>query len=507
MTYAILVSLKKIPTIPEKNNENWNFPVFSTLEGFMQFKIIALLSLTFFPSLTYASCECVANVGEQKLLGKTVQNVDVCKSEIVEEIYHQFKLGLNCQNQKVVEASWSCGTKNIELKKFECELFSEMHTTQTNLVLVNSLSGILNQGVVPEVCEAEDETDKPKFDPNYTSQLTPLGFQINIKNEDELKATAKQLGLSPSEVMDKLKGGAVTLIFTNDNLVTDMGKGKKSNDRGNTHSLLLKIDKTIGSGEYVLTTSYESNLFTQFTNPEKPDYRKDANKVTHVSQYFVEENIAKMTLSKAKSGDAFYWSAGGGLQQLNKDDIDNPIFLSALNQQKAFHDVFIKHQLEKNPGGKIATKIYDNKPKSGSENGFMLEGSFGKQETIGLLSGSRVRTYVDGSFGGRATTASDASFVKGEASVNTDIKITNSNAARFTAGTRANVYMDSQVQTEKFANMGMAGKRFEVGMNYVRPDDNKLAQYQNPLPKDMVRREELAPQRNKFYQIYFKVKW
>lgn len=449
----------------------------------MKFIIPALL----FSTSVLADCLCTNDLFNRD---KAVASVDACKSLIVEELYAAYEDQVLCQTDASIEVNWSCGT-TPQNKKFDCSLFGDMKAAKNNLLLTTSLDTTLKKDFSPAVI-CEDEGIK--------------GLKLSFKDKKDLVTSLEEMGLKGSEVFDKVDNGSFTMILTNDNWITDMGKGGKSNDRGNTHSMLMKFDKNIGKEGYILSLSYESNLFTQFTNPEKPDYKRDAQNITHVSQNFIEENVAKLVLAKAKKGDAYYWEAGGGIHQLNKDDINNPVLFSGLRQQEAFHDAFISYQRKKTPDQRVVTKIYDNIPQSGSETGLMLEGAIGKRLTLDPLSGKRIRTYLDGSVTGRATTVHNASYAGLESSLNTDIRIFNETGLRITAGNRARVYVNSDTTSENFVNVAVANRKFETGVTYTDPS-KKLAFYQNPLPRDMARREELAPGRNKFYQVYFKVKW
>lgn len=447
------------------------------------------LSFIFVSYTVLADCLCEGISNSKLFIQKKARSQDSCKAGIIEELLAEHKQGIFCLSEESIEIKWRCDG-SLSQKKISCDLLRDIVTGEESLILAQSIEGLLTSDYSPQIT-----CDDRKME----------GMSLNFKDKKEFEQSMNDLGLKGSEILDRVNDGTFTLVSTNDNLITDMGHGGKSNDRGNTHALLMKFDKALND-EYFVTISYESNLFTQFTNPEKPNYKKNAQKITHVSQFFIEENLAKLTLSKAKNGDALFGDVGGGVHQLNKDKINNSVIFSALTQQRGFHNLFIDHQQRTNPGQKVVTKVYNNVPQRGSKTGVMLEGALGKRHTVDGLSGDRMRTFLEGSATGRLTSIDNASYAGGEVSANTDIRFFRETTLRLSGGVRSKVYITSQTTNEKFVNVSVGNRKFETGITVTEPD-KKLAGYQNPLPQNMARRDELAPGKNKFYQVYFKVKW
>lgn len=446
------------------------------------------------------ACDCdFISQGRVKYLGKVI-NAESCRGKILDSLYEDFKKGGSCSDK--IEVDWKCSGK-YEKKSFSCSTFADLLDAESTFVATSVAVGTLSASHAL----APDALFCTKEESQYSTVSN--GLILPVASKEELKQIMARIAPKqyPGDIFDKIDNYSVELSLANDNnrVYNALTDTKSSNDKANTHSYSYKIEKKLNDEGYLLEVSWKSDLFTSYTNPRKPDYYKDANNVTHVSQYFIEENLAKIAIKKEKDGDKVFWSVGGGVHELNKDDPDRFIMFSGLTQQQKYHEWKIDNHL-KNGDQKIITKMYNNTPQEGSELSAFIEGSVGKRETIDILSGSRIRTFVEAEAGARLTGIKDASSVSAGGSLNLDVKLIAGTAARLSAGARGTVYANGDRDTEKFIDVTVGTKNVQVGYRYTQ-NDRMLTSYQNPLPQTYVFRKEDGPPKNDSHKIYLRVAW
>lgn len=446
----------------------------------------------------FGSCDCQALQYNSPFFRKKVETIEDCKSELLQKLHENYLEERQCLLEEEVAIRWSCDGVSFEDKTFSCDLFKDLKSFEKGFASVLALT----EPIVPEV-ECEDEPQAP----------TTVGPKIglNFHNSHELKQKLTELQkngaeIPVQEIFDRLNKESVTLTFSNDNLVGTMGKKGTSNDLGNTHAMNLKITKNIGDGTYLMVLDYETSLYTQYTDPANPDYKRLSG-VTYVSQHFIEENISKLIIEKAKKGDAFYWKAGLGVQELNKRDSKGDLLFSAAAQQLAFHDVFIKLQKGSDADKRVITKRYTDVPQDGSESAYFAEGALGKRLTFFEKKSKNFRAFVDATLEARISGVKGASYIARDTSLNANGNLSKNLGLRVTAGKSVKHYTRSPKSSEKYVQVSVGGRRFQQGVRLVQPEQDRLLGYRNPVPQNVSNRDGLAPKRNKTFEFFFKVLW
>lgn len=459
-------------------------------------KTTMVLFLLLFPILVFAN-DCEFQFQDKIVYLADIPDEKTCKEKTIEALFQSYKDGVACGKQW--EVNWKFEGKK-EKKVFECSQFSTFMEAESTMIAT---------AVAKETLGVSYELGKAKLDclEEPPSEVTNK-VSFNVSSKDELKKIVSSLSPSyPGDIFDKIDDYSFQYSLENDNnrLLNNLTNSKGSNDKANTHAYSYVIQKRLGESGYTVEVAWRSQLYTTYTDPNNPDYRKDENKVTHVSQNFIEENLATIAIKKIKDGDKVFWSIGGGVHELNKDDIDRPLLFSGLQQQQRYHKWLINRQIE-NGTPKIITKYYDNVPQGGSDISAVIEGNIGKRETIDMLSGSRVRTFVELDTGARLTGVAGASSASASGSLNLDLKLPAGLATRGTVGMKKTIFSSGDTADEKFAEVTVGSKNVQVGYRFTQ-NSQKLASYQNPLPAEYGNRNEDAPKKNNIHMLFLRVGW
>lgn len=478
----------------------------------------ALIILSLVTSAAYADCLCRSmNMQGYKTFEKQVASADDCKAEILTNMHERFLQARVCVIEKTVDIKWACGTADTELEKkaVDCGLFRDMQAADQNYESFKILDDSFGLNKPLTACsEKQDDNEDHRLtaleaaERRFLPPTPKVGLQF--KNRSELEAALydlknKGLKLNVSNIFDRLKNGSFSMNLQNDNLVTKLGTKGSGSDRGLTHGLSMKMVRNIGDGTYTMILEYDSALYTSYADPVNPDYRK-IDGVTHVSQTLVEENISRMVIAKAKNGDAFYWSAGGGVHEINRSDFDRNMLFSAAKQQIAFHEYFIGLQQKGDVNKNVTTKRYHNVATSGSDYELFVEGNVGKRISLPIKS-RNFRAFIDANVGGRLTGVNGASYASGEVSLNADLRLTGDVALRTTAGRRAKVYITGQKTSEEFIEVTLGSRTFQQGFRIVNQDRGRMPAYLNPVAPDYANRDANAPKASRTYQLFFRVAW
>ncbi len=472
-----------------------------------------LFLLTTFSNLAIGQdCECIGYSGKKQFFQKQTKSEKLCDAELYSWFLNQHAKQKICKgNQDILKIQYTCHRKGEPFKlrnqEYGCQKIDDMFGA-TQVAAAVAYSQVLSdennidptEMIRSDNCEdaiQKSITDKIK-DPAEGKII------LNIKDKADLKNTLGSILVLnkqklPAHILDDIENAAVTFWIHNDNNWFNGGSG--GNDIGNTHGMKLEFTKNLKGTGYQLTISYETNLYTNWSNPANPsaNFRLAPDGGWLVTQFFIEENIAKVMLEKKKQGDAFYWSASGGIHQLNKDDPDGAFGIgSALGSQRWLHSTLNNHQAG-------SARHYDNLPQFGeSEVAPMVEGSIGKRTS--LMTGQDTRVFLKTEGSARLTGVSDASYVGGDTGIFVDRRLIGSSAVRAGFGYQAKVYSDQTTQDSKYFEVIVGTKHLEAGFRYDW-NSGLLPGYQNALPVDFENRDELQQEDQNIWQVYIKGKW
>ncbi len=336
----------------------------------------------------------------------------------------------------------------------------------------------------------------------FTQLLTPM-LRFCLEDENDLEDTYERLTgqVLPVSVFDEIGRGKVEIIFFNDFDFKDPNgpdPAAVSDDVGRTHGMKLSIYKDISSRRsdqrYFINVSYETNLYTNSKEPDIFDhnYRDtlywDNDRGVYISDvYFKEENVFKVLIGKVRSHNAFFWEVGGGFQEINTDDIDRGVILSALGQQKWFH-----RSVNEAYEDEHVFREYNYLKQEESERQFYLEMRAGKDQTLLENGGNRV--FVRYGVFGRASGVKNASHIGGFVNLGYDHEKRGRSfipSMRFQTGIEQLFYKDDNY-AEYFFEIGTTGDNFGTTVKYTVPLSND-PNYLNPLPIDFTNRTQLAP--------------
>ena len=462
-----------------------------------------LLILSFTISSSFARCLCTATVEGKFIFEETVGNKISCKDRIMSANLNALENRSICSNkEKSFDVNWSCAEKGQRVnsqkeESFSCEeLRGMLYAGQLMEAALYTTHLTSAKAVTPKVA------DKVTCDNQTPTPDAPEKIILKAKSKEDLKQSLETIapvkkGLI-SEIFDSVENGSISLHIHNDNGAGELIGIYGGDDVGNTHGVKFTISKALGESGYNITIDYGSTLHTNFTTGSVEEEWEDEEGNRYATQNFIEENIVKLIIEKEAKGEAFYWKAGGGVQQLNKSNSKGALgVFSALGNQNAWHSAFASAI----PG---SARNYTNVAQEDDELGGFVDLKLGKRFTT--HSSDTSHGFIDGSVSGRATGVEDASFVSAEASMNYDFKLNKDKVARASAGVRSRVYVDGSKTHSPYAKVVVAGKQYEVGFKYEFYSGT-VPEYQNALPENFVFREELAAKEDNLWRLYVKYKW
>lgn len=478
---------------------------------------IALFSFfTLLSTSAYASCHCVVKNNGRYFYEAKVDNIQACKTQTQQQALRQFKDNYLCSQMKV-SFSLSCqpaasNELNMDSYSLSCSDLEKMHSAESIMDSVmystkfTSFKSIdPNKLIKNENC-LQDKEHTSKLVESFDIPQEQPKLRIKIHNEQELKELLASVNPQfknslPGDVLDRVNDMSLSIFLRNDNSINDIGQGGNSDDVGDTHGLKLLFSKALDGDGYILDINYESSLYTNFVSPDNKAYTKDADGNYHISQYFIEENIGEIILRKQKSGDAYYWSIGGGIHQLNKSDPSGSLgFMSALGSQTVFHDGL----------NKISTgsaRIYNNVAQDGSESSASVVASAGKRFTIEQSESMRI--FLEAQANAKVTGVKDASYIGAKVAPYLDYQITDKTAARIGAGIETRVYADKKDITAAFVEVAIGNENLEAAFKYEL-SANDSPDYQNALPSKLYGqefRDSFAPAQESTWTIMLRGKY
>jgi hypothetical protein len=325
--------------------------------------------------------------------------------------------------------------------------------------------------------------------------------QLRVQDDTELEEILYDVfdSDSASDIFDKVQNTKIELALVNDFNFTDPNSNdlsKLNDDLGRTHGFAFAITRVLDSleeyGEYLITLSYRSEIFTNSTDPVafQEDYRqmvyRNENNVVTADQYFKEENLLQVIISKAIQKNAYYWKVGLGLHEINADDIDRSSLYSALTQQQAHHTNLNEW------GDRPRYRVYNNLAQHNvSTMGVNIYGEFGYDYTFNETINSRLFTRVG--MMSRLTTIEDASYIGGYSSLVFDYDISDSYfpALRLSGGANIKQFSTGHY-SEAYLSSGLHGKYVGLTLKFSKPL-TRDPHYLNALPVDFQDREALIP--------------
>jgi hypothetical protein len=330
--------------------------------------------------------------------------------------------------------------------------------------------------------------------------ITTSSVHLNINDDAEMERVIDRLfrNGNASEIFDQVKNSKFSMRLINDYNFQNANSGDLSqinDDIGRTHgyriSFVKNIAPMVGEGEYFISITYDSDLYTNSTDPEafQNDYRDmiyySDDGIAHADQYFKEENLFKVMVGKIKSKDAYYWKAGIGFHEINADDTDRGILISGLSQQTSHHEYL-------NSDGPSRREYMSISQPGVSRKSIEIEGELGRDFTLTEDHNSRAwsRMGVNSRISGIENSSYVGTFIK----FGYDYNETRSNipAFRVMAGLNGKRYTDSSTYTESFIEAGLHGKYLGVNLRYVTPL-SKDPGHLNALPSDFGNRDGLIP--------------
>ena len=327
-------------------------------------------------------------------------------------------------------------------------------------------------------------------------------IRVNIGSDEELKETLTNITDEKTaiSIFDRIGEAKIEIRLLNDYDFKDQNSPNVSelnDDIGKTHGTKITVYKNIApidneKDKYYLSISYDTTLYTNSDQPEafQNDYRdviywneKDNHYLADV--YFKEENVFKFLISKIKSQDAFYWSAGAGFHEINADDADRGILLSSITQQAWFHGTI-------NDVNGPTYREYNYMPQDASEQGVLIEGEVGRDFTMYKSKSNRIFTRAG--VNSRLTTIKDASYVGTYIQIGNDYTPSKDSffpAIRILTGLEAKRHV-SDNYAEGYIEVGVQGEYIGTKFRYTMPFTNDPG-YLNPLPNDFENRGNLNP--------------
>ena len=462
-------------------------------------------------SPVWGDCLCSATKDAKYFFEADVKSETECKEAILSTALNRAKRGEVCADgEAALLFNWSCSEKKKiprQEHSISCDELSGMINAQELLSSVLLVSRIDESKKLelkaPGAQERDCVNEADVGEKELVGDIKNVeGIEVVIHDRTELEETVKSLVQEKAivgEALDLIENGGISFYIHNDNGVGNMiGSERRGDDIGDTHGFKLSFVKAIGEGGYRLRIEYESNLYTNFATPEKRGFWKDDDGNWHVAQYFIEENLGKVVFEKQAKGDAFFWSAGAGLQELNKSNPEGTLgFFSAMGSQVVWH----KAVSDMAPG---SARLYDNLGQEGDELAPFIEAEAGKRYTMSQTVNSRL--FLEGKTGLRYTGVENASFGTASASANFDYQLTPTVATRASVGYEAKVYVDGSNAGASFIDIIVGGKEFQGGFKYEFKNGRAPA-YQNALPSGFVDREVYAPRDDNLWTIYIKYKW
>lgn len=324
-------------------------------------------------------------------------------------------------------------------------------------------------------------------------------FQVDDQQEmlDILNKTF--VNKNASEIFDKIENMKFSIRLINDYNFSDTSSGtdsKGNDDIGRTHgyqvSFVKNIAPLVGEGEYFISITYDSDLYTNSTDPKafQNDYTDmiyySSDGIAHADQYFKEENLFKVMVGKMKSNDAYYWEAGVGFHEINADDADRGILISSLSQQTAHHEFL-------NSDGPSRREYNNLSQEDLSSTSGALMGEFGRDFTLSEDNNSRTFSRVG--LNSRVSGITDSSFIGTYVHFGYDYNKSDTSipAFRVTGGVNAKKYSDNSNYAETFIEARLEGKYAGASLRYVVPLTVDAA-YTNALPNDFDHRaDNIAP--------------
>jgi hypothetical protein len=330
--------------------------------------------------------------------------------------------------------------------------------------------------------------------------ISTSNVRLNVEDDKDMELIINKLfnEQSASDIFDKVKNSKFSIRLINDYNFQDANSedlSKINDDIGRTHgykiSFIKNIAPMIGEGEYFISINYDSDLYTNSTDPvafqenyrDMITYRSDG--IASADQYFKEENLFKIMVGKMKSRDAYYWKAGVGFHEINAEDTDRGILISGLAQQTAHHEYL-------NSDGPSRREYISISQPGVSRKSIALEGEIGRDFTLNEDHNSRTwsRLGVNSRISGIENSSFAGTFIK----FGYDYNESKSNipALRVMAGLNARKYSDSSTYTESFIEAGIHGEYVGVNFRYVTPL-TKDPGYTNALPEDFIDRGAHIP--------------
>lgn len=478
--------------------------------------VIKYILLILFTNPVFASdCICIAKLDSVIIFQNSVKSESACKESLADEVYKRYQNKLLCENDGELKAiHWTCQrdrkkSLDFKLKKVSCKEMLGLETARSLLSagLVSQLLLSLDEINVGHEIALNDKCEKDNETLSEIQTTNSKGKKIRLDLESEVEARKilkviiggeEKLYSLPGDIFDKIEGTSFVFHLKNDNNMLDVQEGGDADDIGFTHGLKFSLHKKLEGTGYYLTVEYESNLYTNFQDSLSPNFTRDEEGNWHVSQHFIEENFGRILLEKEKDGDVFYWSIGGGIHTLNKDNDNGSIpGFSALSSQTFFHDIVN----EVSPGN---ARVYDNVAQDGSENGLFVDTKLGKRGTI--LGTDRTRVYVQGETRLRGSTVEDASYVSADAGAFVDWRINSRNSARLGGGAKTDLYIDGSQVSGSYVEIGVGNEDYSAKFRYDMVGDATPG-YQNALPKNFSNREIHIPVNENMWEISLEYKW
>ncbi|MDP7321183.1 MAG: hypothetical protein QF441_11270 [Bacteriovoracaceae bacterium] len=458
-------------------------------------KLSLLVIFLFFSFNSFSECECIAISDNRELLRQQAQTASECKNILIADYLKMFESNKICQNkEKEYSYKWSCHSapaiKNFQDQKVTCEdlkkeieNFSAVERTLGVIMAVDELHEQINvlagsKSAYDSPCQRQNENNILS---EFIEEDSVVSLEIKLQDQNSLEEALKKLmpetGKIPGDVLDQIEHGSFSFSLLNDNNWLDYENGGSGDDIGKTHGLKFTFVKAIDGIGYNLRIEYQSELNTNFLDPINKNFWLDNDGNYHVDQYFIEENIFKFLLEKEKSGDAFYWNFGGGVQQLNKEDGEGTLgILSALGSQARFHEQMVRLK----PG---SARLYNNLGQLGSQQGVFLEAGVGKRSSLYQDQKNRVyvENYVEARYSPEVT---GASYLGTEAGVYYARALTQNSAVRLGLGYQGSAYEDGSSQKGRFILVEIGGKSYKVSFRYEQTYES--ADYLNALPEDFA---------------------
>ena len=327
---------------------------------------------------------------------------------------------------------------------------------------------------------------------SFASSDLPLltsSIRLTFDDKEELESSMKELVNEEAvvSIMDQVGKAKVDLRLRNDynfHNVLRVLSVTPPDDIGLTHGFKISIHKDltkIKNDQYYATITYESNLYTNSTEPEafQEDYfdvlyRQDGVYMADV--YFKEENFVRFIINKIKKQDAFYWSAQGGYHEINTKDSERPLLLSSITQQDGWHGLI--------NSGQDTYRHYNYLDSNEGSKGFYAEIEAAFDKTIHRSEGSRA--FVRYGANSRLTQVEGASYIGGFVQLGYE-NGTKRTPMRFMTGLETKAYT-SGTQSIVFVEASR-GEDVQVRFRISKPL-NKDPNYLNPFPQDFENRDQ-----------------